>query len=175
MIEYREKNGSGRDYTLVDCCCGKQVYKYNLKRHQQGDNHPPVPEYHDPRLAEQKEENQRRLDKIDALKDTVITRLNRQLFVEAGESASPHSMWNKALPIFTAMGHRDHANPQWRQWAQDFFVGLPSYYDCGAGMKQYLVHTRRMKDDHGYRRKIERARRRWNRARHVQQKTARAN
>jgi hypothetical protein len=30
MVEYRENNGSGRDCTLVECSCGKQVYKYAL-------------------------------------------------------------------------------------------------------------------------------------------------
>lgn len=172
MANYREKNGSGRDYTLIDCCCGKQVYKYELKRHQEGDTHPPVPEYHDPRLAELKQESQLRLAKVIAQKDAIIDQLNQQLFVEVGESASPFDMFGTALSIFTGMGHRDSADRQWRGWAEDFVVGLSSYYNCGPGMKVYLEHTSRMEDDHQYRRKIERARRRLNQSRRSRERLA---
>jgi hypothetical protein len=165
MVKYREKNGSGRDYTLVDCFCGKQVYQYAFKRHCEGDTHPPAPDRDLSRIAEERKDCQRRVDEIKSQRNGFIDLLNRRLFVLAGESASTHDMFGVAVSVFNAMGLRDSASPQWREWAQDFFVELPSYYGCGPGMRLYLEHIRRMDEDHVYRRRVERARRRSNKRR----------
>jgi hypothetical protein len=163
MVEYRQKFGSGRDYTLVDCFCGKQVYKYELSRHLTGDKHPPAPDSDNVRLAQERkeaEERQQLFDQIRAQRDGIINQLNSRVFIDAGEAASEPDLIGRALSIFNAMGHRDSTDHEWRVWAQEIHSGISSYYASGQGMRLYTKHIRSMEQDHSYRRRIERVRRR---------------
>jgi hypothetical protein len=164
MATYREENGSGRDHTLIDCFCGKEVEKYNLIRHLRGKNHPPAPDLDLVRRAQEKKEAAERERKFDATReqwDAVITQLNRRLFIDVGDSASLSDLVGKGLSLFNDNLKRyDRVHPEWKAWAHDFVIGLSSYYNIGRGMTLYQGHLRSMDKDHTYRRKVERARRR---------------
>lgn len=164
MITYREKNGSGRDYTQVNCSCGKTVFKYNLRRHLDGVNHPPVPDLDLARRIQERKEAEQRDRLFREAQDRfskVVTQLNTHLFVDVGESASSSDLSGKGLSLFdNNLSLHDSIHPQWQRWTQDFVTGLSSYYHCGPGMIVYQEHLKAMEKDHIYERKIERARRR---------------
>jgi hypothetical protein len=164
MVTYREKNGSSRDYTPVICICGKTVKMYNLERHQNGKTHPPVPDLDLPRRTQERkeaEERERLFRAAQAQFNEVVTQLNTRLFTDAGESAASSDLVDKGLSLFdNNLSLYGSVHPLWKGWTQDFVMGLSSYYHRGPGMTLYEEHLRSMEQDHMYRRKIERERRR---------------
>jgi hypothetical protein len=166
MREYRRsRGGSTRDYTLVYCYCGKQVYRYDLSRHQTSERHPSPPPQDYARIAQIELAEEGRIKWIQEGRDTTVRQINEQVFIEAGESASSSDLtclWSSFYDLKTL--NKDDLG--WTAWAETFFARqvLGPYFQCGQGMVQYMKHIKRMEEDHKYERRIERARRRFQRA-----------